>query len=81
MFVCHKHFEQRFVNPMTNRLKGDAYPSLFTDLEISSRHPSPVLTETDAKKTTDHSYSKKRHIDHSYAQPPNKMACLEVKGM
>ncbi|KAL4703971.1 hypothetical protein ACJJTC_000357 [Scirpophaga incertulas] len=42
MHVCHKHFERRFVNARTNHLKTGAYPTLFSDLEISSGYPSNV---------------------------------------
>ncbi|KAL4709703.1 hypothetical protein ACJJTC_007434 [Scirpophaga incertulas] len=47
MHVCHNHFERRFVNARTNHLKTGAYPTLFSDLEISSGYPSNVRV-TDA---------------------------------
>ncbi|CAK1598241.1 unnamed protein product [Parnassius mnemosyne] len=83
MYVCHKHFEQKFINPKTNRLKCFAYPSLFTDLEISLGNPSIDFKETDSKTMTiDHKYAKKRHIDHSYSQlaesASNKLPRLTV---
>lgn len=39
VFVCHKHFEKRFITAK-NRLKMEAYPSLFTDLEIETGIPT-----------------------------------------
>ncbi|KAL4718440.1 hypothetical protein ACJJTC_016432 [Scirpophaga incertulas] len=66
MYVCHKHFEQKFAN-VTNHLKKGAYPTLFSRQEILSGKPMTGSVKTDASH--DHTYSRKRHIDHTYAKP------------
>ncbi|KAL4705548.1 hypothetical protein ACJJTC_006876 [Scirpophaga incertulas] len=84
MHVCHKHFKRRFVNARTNHLKTGAYPTLFSDLEISSGYPSNVrVTDTNVTTCREHDYSRNRHFDHSYAQAsddqsPNKVAHVEI---
>lgn len=49
-FVCHKHFEKRFITPK-NRLRVTAYPTLFTDEEISTGIPSIHLEVTGEQKS------------------------------
>ncbi|XP_041968497.1 uncharacterized protein LOC121740625 isoform X2 [Aricia agestis] len=68
LFVCQKHFERRFVRE-NSRLLYDAYPTLFTPAEITTGVPE-CKENVDPK--VDHSYSRKRHIDHTYAKdlPP-----------
>lgn len=39
LFVCHKHFEKKFVG-VNSRLRTTAYPTLFTSDEIASGIPN-----------------------------------------
>lgn len=48
MFVCHKHFETKFIKP-TSRLRYGAYPALFSENEIESGLPAAVVSETISK--------------------------------
>ncbi|CAG9129837.1 unnamed protein product [Plutella xylostella] len=67
LFVCQKHFEKRFITSKS-RLIGKAYPTLFTEDEISSGIASLQNTEN-VDPQTDHSYSsRKRHFDHTYSR-------------
>ncbi|XP_026322246.1 uncharacterized protein LOC113231920 [Hyposmocoma kahamanoa] len=66
VFVCQKHFEKRFITPKS-RLIGSAYPCLFTEDEISSGIPSQDNAEN-MDIDLEHSYSRKRHFDHTYFQ-------------
>ena len=47
-FVCHKHFEQRFITSKS-RLRASAYPALFTNEEITSGIPAALSEETGEK--------------------------------
>lgn len=46
LYVCHKHFEKKFINITTNRLKLGAYPTLFTALDIASGKPTTFYPQT-----------------------------------
>lgn len=39
LFVCHKHFEKQFVTS-SSRLRGSAYPTLFSSVEMDSGIPT-----------------------------------------
>ncbi|KAI8437110.1 hypothetical protein MSG28_010461 [Choristoneura fumiferana] len=51
MFICQKHFEKRFISSKS-RLLVAAYPSLFTEDEISSGIPSQANIDTDVIAST-----------------------------
>ncbi|RVE50809.1 hypothetical protein evm_004558 [Chilo suppressalis] len=64
MFVCHKHFELRFVTA-SSRLKNCAFPTLYTQEEMDTGIPSRAYENID--NTLDHGYSSaKPHSDHTY---------------
>ncbi|CAK1601872.1 unnamed protein product, partial [Parnassius mnemosyne] len=73
-FVCHKHFEKRFLAITRERVRlcPNAYPTLFTVSEMSTGIPQTVAriaVETE-KSNNDHNYCKKRqHLDHTYCIP------------
>ncbi|KAL4717492.1 hypothetical protein ACJJTC_000641 [Scirpophaga incertulas] len=64
LFVCQKHFEKRFLTTKS-RLIGIAFPSLFTEEEIITGVPSQENAEN-MDPQIEHSYSRKRHFDHTY---------------
>ncbi|XP_063630110.1 uncharacterized protein LOC134801453 isoform X2 [Cydia splendana] len=72
-FVCHKHFEKKFVNS-TMRLRNGCFPTLFTEREIATGvpnvDPKTLLQETTRIATIDHMYYtiQKIHIDHTYSK-------------
>ncbi|CAG9782443.1 unnamed protein product [Diatraea saccharalis] len=70
MFVCHKHFERRFVTA-SSRLKSFAYPTLFTQEEMDTGIPSTAYENNENILLCDHDYAqklRKPHIDHSYSR-------------
>lgn len=46
LYVCHKHFEKKFISASTTRLRNGAYPTMFTALEISSGKPTTFSLST-----------------------------------
>ncbi|XP_047992745.1 uncharacterized protein LOC125231342 [Leguminivora glycinivorella] len=77
VFVCHKHFERRFITPK-NRILLGGYPTLFSQGEIESGVPSPQLeADLTAHITFDHCYDRRRqHEDHTYS----KVISSEIAG-
>ncbi|XP_041987562.1 uncharacterized protein LOC121739264 [Aricia agestis] len=73
MFVCHKHFEKRFVTAKL-RLRQSAYPTLFSLEEINTG--IPLAEEIDSENVThllDHNYytqsvERQKHNDHAYCK-------------
>ncbi|CAH2098446.1 unnamed protein product [Euphydryas editha] len=64
-FVCHKHFEKRFVSS-SDRLKIGAVPTLFTEFEIISGNPATSSTlENEIPTSSDHTYCLNQH-QHDY---------------
>ncbi|VVC99681.1 unnamed protein product, partial [Leptidea sinapis] len=73
-FVCQNHFEKRFLASTSDRtlLCPDAYPTLFSDREITSGIPQTTVTNlnTTVPAIVDHGYCRKRcHVDHTYCNP------------
>ncbi|XP_063821363.1 uncharacterized protein LOC135071511 [Ostrinia nubilalis] len=66
LLVCHKHFEKRF-HTTKSGIKKSAYPTLFTVKEIEDGIPSKSFFDKD-NKHVDHTYTRKRHFDHSYCK-------------
>ncbi|CAK1601100.1 unnamed protein product [Parnassius mnemosyne] len=68
-FVCHKHFEARFVTGSL-RLRHFAYPTLFTADEINTGIPALEMENYENQNVFyDHDYTqarKRHHEDHSY---------------
>ncbi|XP_041968587.1 uncharacterized protein LOC121725635 isoform X2 [Aricia agestis] len=67
LFVCHLHFEKKFISSSGSHLLNKAYPSLFTEEEISSGVPSQGNTEN-VDPICEHSYARKTHFDHTYSR-------------
>ncbi|CAH2062263.1 unnamed protein product, partial [Iphiclides podalirius] len=69
-FVCHKHFEQRFVTGSL-RLRHSAYPTLLSNNEIQSGIPAVEYETFDNQSVRDHDYTeqrKRRHEEHTYCK-------------
>lgn len=62
--VCHKHFEKRFVSQKSHLL-CTAYPTLFSDSEMTSGIPLKQVKET-VNPLEEHRYVKRIHEDHNY---------------
>lgn len=63
LYICQKHFEKRFITQKSH-LVSKSYPSLFTEVEISSGIPS----SENAGKYITHYFSTRHH--HSPALIP-----------
>ncbi|CAK1585541.1 unnamed protein product [Parnassius mnemosyne] len=64
MLVCHKHFEKKF-HTAKSGIKMTAYPTLFSLEEIESGFSSRSNNEQE-NVLVDHTYTRKRHYDHTY---------------